>query len=145
MILRLWITQGLIWKKNLFFCLNYPKGLEPKRIEYILEGNLLEKKCETAILLYYFHTAGVLHIFMLYNLLDPGISFYGKSKINIKRKPNYEIGWFHNWPIIISHRLYAFHFTNDDFPYNYKSNDFFIHLIHYKVYLTALKIRNWNG
>ena len=65
-------------------------------------------------MLYCFHTAGVLHIFMLYNLLGPGLSFYRKSKINIKRKPNYEIGWFHNWPIIISHRLYAFHFTNDD-------------------------------
>ena len=31
------------------------------------------------------------------------------------------------------------------FRYNNKSNDVFIHLIHYKVYLTALKIRNWNG
>ena len=54
------------------------------------------KKCKTAILLYCFHTAGVLHIFMLYNLLGPGITFYRKSKINIKRKPNYDIGWFHN-------------------------------------------------
>ena len=53
------------------------------------------KKCKTAILLL-FHTAGVLHIFVLYILLDPGTSFYRKSKINIKRKPNYEIGWFHN-------------------------------------------------
>ena len=44
------------------------------------------KKCKTAILLYRFHTAGVLHIFMLYNLLGPGTS----------RKPSYEIGWFHN-------------------------------------------------
>ena len=39
------------------------------------------KKCKTAILLYCFHTAGVLYIFMLDNLLGPGISFYGKSKI----------------------------------------------------------------
>ena len=54
------------------------------------------KKCKTAILLYCFHTAGVLHIFMLYNLLGPGISLYRKSKIIVKRKPNYEIGWFHN-------------------------------------------------
>ena len=74
------------------------------------------KKCKTAILLYCFHTAGVLHIFMQYNLLGPGISLYRKSKIIVKRKPNYEIGWFYNWPMIISHRLYAFHFTNDDFP-----------------------------
>ena len=72
----------------------------------ILEGITIEnriyrekfngKKSKTAILLYCFHTAGVLHIFMLYNLLGPGISFYKKSKIIVKRKPNYEIGWFHN-------------------------------------------------
>ena len=54
------------------------------------------KKCKTAILLYCFQTAGVLYIFELYNLLGPGTSFYRKSKINIERKPNYEIGWFHN-------------------------------------------------
>ena len=88
------------------------------------------KKCKTDILLYCFHTAGVLHIFMLYNLLGPGISFYRKAKII--------------WPIIISYRLYAFHFTNEDFRYNYISNDVFIYIIHYKVYLTVSKIRNWN-
>jgi len=32
----------------------------------------------------------------VYNLLGPGISSYKKSKINVKRKPNYEIGWFYN-------------------------------------------------
>ena len=42
------------------------------------------KKRKTAILLYCFHTAGVLHIFAR------------KSKINIKRKPNNELDWFHN-------------------------------------------------
>jgi len=90
---------------------------------------------------YCFHTAGVLHIFMLYNPLGPGISFYRKSKINVERNPNYEIGWFHNWPMIISHRLNAFHFTNDDFAVITRNQMmFFIHLIHYKVYLTALKI-----
>jgi len=62
----------------------------------IYREEFTRKKCKTAILLYCFHTAGVLHIFILYNLLGPGISFYRKSKINIKRKPNYEIGWFHN-------------------------------------------------
>ena len=41
------------------------------------------KKCKTAILLYCFHTAGVLHIVALYNLLGPVTSFYRKSKINI--------------------------------------------------------------
>ena len=54
-----------------------------------IRGEFTRKKCKTAILLYCFHTAGVLHIFMLNNLLGPGISFYRKSKINIKRKPNY--------------------------------------------------------
>ena len=57
-----------------------------------IRGEFTRKKCKTTIL-YCFHTAGVLHIFKLYNLLGPGISFYRKSKINIKRKPNYEIGW----------------------------------------------------
>jgi len=61
-----------------------------------IRGEFTRKTCKTAILLYCFHTAGVLHIFRLYNLLGPGISFYRKSKINVKRKPNYEIGWFHN-------------------------------------------------
>ena len=36
------------------------------------------KKCKTVILLYCFHTADVIHIFVLYNLLGPGISFYRK-------------------------------------------------------------------
>jgi len=77
-----------------------------EKIIYI-RGEFTRKKCKTTILLYCFHTAGVLHIFMLYNLLGPGISFYRKSKINIERKPLYEIGWFHNYPMIISIRLYA--------------------------------------
>ena len=59
-----------------------------------IRGEFTRKKGKTAVLLYCFHTAGVHHIFMLYNHLGPGISFYRKSKINIKRKPNYEIGWF---------------------------------------------------
>jgi len=62
----------------------------------IYREEFTRKKCKTAILLYCFHTAGVLHIFVLYNLLGPGIAFYRKSKIIVKRKPNYEIGWFHN-------------------------------------------------
>ena len=103
----------------------------PKRIEYI-RVEFTRKKCKTAILLYCFHTAGVLHRFMLYNLLGPEILFSRKSKMTVKRKPNYEIGWFHNCPMIISQTII--------FRYNYRSNDVFIHLIHYKVYLTALKI-----
>ena len=62
----------------------------------IYREEFTEKKCKTAILLYCFHTAGVLHIFMLYNLVGPGIPFYRKSKIIVKRKPNYEIGWLYN-------------------------------------------------
>ena len=108
-----------------------PKSLQPdgetENYDYLIQQILYIEnrinreeftgnKCKTTILMYCFHTAGVLQIFMLYNLLGPGISFDRKSKIIVKRKPNYEIGWFHNWPMIISHRLYAFHFTNDDFP-----------------------------
>ena len=58
----------------------------PKENRIYIRGKITRKKCKTAILLYYFHTAGV---FMLYNLLGPGISFYRKSKIIVKRKPNY--------------------------------------------------------
>ena len=67
----------------------------------IYREEFTRKKCKTAILLYCFHTAGVLHIFMLYNLLGPGLSFYRKSKIIVKRKPNYAIDLFHNCPMII--------------------------------------------
>ena len=61
-----------------------------------IRGEFTRKKCKAAILLYCFHTAGVLHIFLLFILLGHGISFFRKSKIIVKRKPNYEIGWFHN-------------------------------------------------
>ena len=57
------------------------------------------KKCKTAILLYCFHTAGVLHIFMPYNLVGPGILFYRKSM-----------------PFTLQTMI---------FRYNYKSNDVF--------------------
>ena len=102
--------------------------LGSKRIEYILEWNLLVKsvcvckKCKTVILLYCFHTAGV----PLYNLLGPEHPehYFIENLKLILKKPNYEIGWVHNWPMIISqiidqwsfqNRLYAFHFSNDDF------------------------------
>ena len=74
-----------------------------------IRGEFTRKKCKTAILLYCFH-AGV--------LLGPGISFYRKTKINVKRKPNYEIGWFHIDPI-------PFTLQTIIFRYNYKSNDVF--------------------
>ena len=92
-----------------------PAGYDCHKQRIYIRGEFTRKMFKTAILLFCFHTAGVLHIFMLFNLLGPGTSFYRKSKINIKRKQNYEIAWFHYWPMIISHRLYAFHFTNDDF------------------------------
>ena len=107
-------TQGNIWISNALVCsvangniqkcctLVWSVDIENR----IYREEFTRKKCKTAIYLYCFHTAGVLHIFMLYHLLGPG-----KSKIIVKRKPNYEIGWFHNWPMIILHRLYAFHFT----------------------------------
>ena len=54
------------------------------------------KKCTVILFPYCFHTAGVLQIFVQYNLMGPGTSFYRKYKIIVKRKPNYEKGWFHN-------------------------------------------------
>ena len=115
--------------------------VRPSSIEnriYRVEFN--GKKCKPAILLYCFHTAGVLHIFMLYNLLGPGISFYRKSKIIVKRKPNYEIGWFHNWPMIISHRLCLPLYKRWFSVITINQMMFFIQLIHYKVYFNSLKI-----
>ena len=105
-----------VYEKQIFLLLtaNGKDVCKDNRI-YIRE-EFTRRKCKTAVLLYCFHTAGVLHIFVLFNLLGTGTSFDRKSKINIKRNPNYEIGWFHNCPMIISHRLYAFHFINDDFP-----------------------------
>jgi len=92
---------------------------------YIRE-EFTRKKCKTAILLYCFHTAGVLRIFVLFNLLGPGTSFYRKSKINIKRKPNYEITGFiiEQW----SFHTGSIPFTLQTmiFRYHYKSNDVFL-------------------
>ena len=78
-----------------FYNLFFPAPVAKENRIYI-RVEFTGKKCKTAILLYCFHTVGELHIFMLYNLLGPGISFYRKSKIIVKRNPNYEIGWFHN-------------------------------------------------
>ena len=89
-------------KSHYKFCLVNDKRISiyrqctTKENRIYIRGEFTRKKCKTGILLYCFHIAGVLHIFMQYNLLGPGISFYRKSKSNIKRKPNYEIGWFHN-------------------------------------------------
>ena len=58
-----------------------------------IRGEFTKKSVKWPFCCTCFHTAGILHIFMPYNLLGPRISFYRKSKINIKRKPNYEIGW----------------------------------------------------
>ena len=49
----------------------------------IYREELTRKKCKTAILLYCFHTAGVLHI-MPYNLLGPGILFIENIKLMLK-------------------------------------------------------------
>ena len=61
-----------------------------KRIEYILEWNLIEKSVKRPFCC----TVSILQVYFTY--LGPGISYYRKSKINLKRKANYEIGWFHN-------------------------------------------------
>ena len=127
MMLFIWyrIPQCQKWSENL-----NQTQLETKENRIYIGGEFTRKKCKTAILLYCFHTAGVLHIFAPCNRLGPGTSFYRKSKINIKGTPNYEIGWFHNWPMIISHRFYAFHFTNDStliyIPFS-------LHIYQYKI------------
>ena len=71
-------------------------GLESKRIEYILEGNLLVKSvkrpfcCTVSILQVYFTYLCYITFWAL------EYHFTENLKINVKRKPNYEIGWFHN-------------------------------------------------
>ena len=60
------------------------RALNAKRIEYILEGNLQEKSVKRPFCCNCFHTAGVLHICVLYYLLGPETSFYRKSKIILK-------------------------------------------------------------
>ena len=69
--------------------------ISPKRIEYILEWNLLEKSvkrpfcCTVSILQVYFTYLCYITFWALeHHFIDL------KSKINIKRKPNYEIGGF---------------------------------------------------
>ena len=53
----------------------YQSGFLPKENRIYIRVEFTRKKRKTAILLYCFHTAGVLHIFALYNLLDPGTPF----------------------------------------------------------------------
>ena len=79
--------------------LNYTKKLRfaiAKENSIYIRGEFTRKKCKTTILLYCFHTAGVLHIFVLYNLWALEYHFIENLKLLLKRKPNYEIGWFHN-------------------------------------------------
>ena len=104
-----------------------------------IRGEFTRKKCKTAILLYCIHTAGVLHIFVLYNILGSGISSYRKSKINIKRKSNYEIGWYiiDQWSFHIDSM--PFTFQTMIFRYKYKSNVFYSPNSFYKVCITVLK------
>ena len=83
-----------------------------KRIEYILDRNLLEKSVKRPFCC----TVSILQVYFTYLRYITFWALEHHFKINIERKPNYKIGWFHNWPMNILHRLYAFHFTNDDFP-----------------------------
>jgi len=106
------------------FSIIYTFSVITKENRIYIRVEFTGKKCKTAILLYCFHTAGVLHIFALYNLLGPGTSFYRKSKINIKRKPNYEIGWLiDQWSFHIDSM--PFTLQTMIFRYNHKSNDVF--------------------
>ena len=50
----------------------------------IYREEVTRKKCKTAILLYYFYTAGVLHIFMLYNLWALDYHFIENLKLLLK-------------------------------------------------------------
>ena len=69
-----------VFSKIIFICRHRRFRAKENRIR----GEFTRKKCKTAILLYCFHTASVLHIFMLYNLLGPGIAFYKNLKLILK-------------------------------------------------------------
>ena len=76
------VTKEKYLKINYFyFCQTCDVTIENR----IYREEFTRKKCKTAILLYCFHTAGILHIFMLYNMLGTGISFYRKSQINVNQ------------------------------------------------------------
>ena len=83
----------------------------------------------------------------------PGTSFIENLKLILK-KPNYEIGWVHNWPMIISQIIdqWSFHsmpFTLQTmiFHYNNKLNDVFFYSPNsfYKIHLTTLKNSKLKG
>ena len=107
--------NSFLWQEYVinFLCERWIPCIENR---IYIEGNLLEKSvkrpfcCTVSILQVYF-------TYLCYITFWALEYHFRKSKTIVKRKPNYEKGWFHNWPMIISHRLYAFHFTHDDFPF----------------------------
>jgi len=64
-----------------FSSTNYSHQTQTCKENRIYREEFTRKKCKTAILLYCFHTAGVLHIFMQYNLLGPGILLLKENQI----------------------------------------------------------------
>ena len=62
-----------------FLCVNMKLNkVKSKENRIYIRVEFTWKKCKSAILLLCFHTAGVLHTFVLNNLLGPGTSFYIK-------------------------------------------------------------------
>ena len=76
-----------------------------KRIDRV---ELSRKKCKTAILLYCFHTAGVLSTFVLNNLLGSKTSFYRKKilKIILFSLNQFSDAICHAFPNLFQHQLY---------------------------------------
>ena len=72
----------------------YQSGFLPKENRIYIRVEFTRKKCKMAILLYCFHTAGVLHIFALYNLLGPVTSFYRKLKLILKENQIMKLAGF---------------------------------------------------
>ena len=72
-ILLISTTIETLENSLLFYQYDFLLWYATKENRIYIRGEFTRKKCKTAILLYCFHTAGVLHIFMLYNLLGPGI------------------------------------------------------------------------
>ena len=63
------------YKQTLFGKQWLPKRIDKRRVKLTFKKNW-----KTAILLYCFHAAGVLHTSVPYNLLGPGTYFNGEKK-----------------------------------------------------------------
>ena len=117
--------------------------IKPKRIEYILEWNLLEKKCKTAFFCTFFILQVYFTILCYINFWALKHHFIENLKLILKENQI----MIHNWPMIISHSLCLSLYKRWFSVITINQKCFYSPNSIYKVYLTALKNSklNWNG